>query len=76
MSYEFNGEAYKKASAHQEDWGKRLISELNLQGNEAVLDLGCGDGRVTAQLAELLPNGRVIGIDASKGMIESAKRLT
>lgn len=75
-TYEFNGEKYKKASAHQKEWGNSLIAELNLNGNESILDLGCGDGILTRELSELVPNGRVIGIDSSKGMIETAKKST
>ena len=73
MTHEFDGKKYEKASAHQKEWGAKLISELALKGNERVLDLGCGDGVNTAIMAELLPKGEVVGIDASKGMIETAK---
>ena len=72
MPFEFDAEKYKKASKHQKEWGKKLISELNLAGSEKILDLGCGDGLITAQLAELVPNGLVIGIDASQNMIDLA----
>ena len=71
-AFEFDGEKYQKASKHQQEWGNSLVSELTLNGNEAILDLGCGDGRTTAQLAKLVPNGKVVGIDASIGMIETA----
>ncbi len=73
MTLEFDGKKYEKASVHQREWGARLISELSLKGNERVLDLGCGDGSNTAMIADMLPNGEVIGIDASKGMIATAK---
>jgi len=51
-----------------------MISELNLRGDEKILDLGCGDGALTARLAELVPDGLVIGIDGSEGMIEVARK--
>lgn len=73
MAHEFDGKKYEKASSHQKEWGAKLISELSLKGNEHVLDLGCGDGTNTARLADLLPKGEVIGIDASIGMINAAK---
>ena len=73
MAYEFDGKKYEKASIFQQEWGNKLISELNLKGNEDILDLGCGNGLLTANLASLVPNGNVIGIDASEGMIEVAK---
>ncbi len=73
MAHEFDGKKYEKASAHQKEWGAKLISELALKGNERVLDLGCGSGVNTALIAEAVPNGEVVGIDASKGMIDTAK---
>jgi trans-aconitate methyltransferase len=73
MPFEFDGRRYRQASAHQKEWGARLIEELDLGGAEHVLDLGCGDGALTARLAGLLPRGRVLGIDASRGMIEAAR---
>ncbi|MCB2184214.1 MAG: methyltransferase domain-containing protein [Desulfobulbaceae bacterium] len=72
MTFEFDGEKYKKASSHQKEWGARLISEFTFDGSEHILDLGCGHGALTAQLAEQVPGGDVLGIDASMGMIESA----
>jgi trans-aconitate methyltransferase len=72
MLNEFDGKKYEKASNHQKEWGNKLISELNLNGSENVLDLGCGDGTVTRQIAKLVPHGTVLGIDASKGMINAA----
>ncbi|HJD45874.1 MAG TPA: class I SAM-dependent methyltransferase [Candidatus Mediterraneibacter norfolkensis] len=72
-TFEFDGEKYKKASRHQKEWGNSLISELSLNGNEAILDLGCGDGGLTEQLAQLVPDGKVLGIDSSAGMIAVAQ---
>lgn len=73
MAHEFDGKKYEAASAHQKEWGAKLIQELNISGTERILDLGCGDGALTAQLAALSPQGAVVGIDASHGMIEAAK---
>ncbi len=73
MTYEFDGKKYEKASSHQKEWGERIIEELALQGTERILDLGCGDGTLTVQLSRLVPNGEVVGIDASRGMIEAAE---
>ena len=73
MTHEFDGQQYEEASAHQREWGTKLIRELDLQGTERILDLGCGDGALSAHLAELVPDGQVAGIDASRGMIEAAR---
>lgn len=72
-TFEFDGEKYKKASKHQKEWGNNLIDELSLNGDEEILDLGCGDGGLTEQLAQSVPRGRVLGIDASAGMIAAAQ---
>jgi len=72
--FEFDGEKYERHSAHQKEWGARLIEELGLKGDEAILDLGCGDGALTARLAELAPRGTVVGIDASVGMMAATKK--
>lgn len=75
MPHEFNGEEYKKASTHQKEWGNKIIAEFKLKGNERILDMGCGDGALTAELAQLVPDGLVLGIDGSHGMIETARKL-
>jgi len=74
-TFEFDGEKYKLASKPQKEWGSDLISALSFRGNERVLDLGCGDGVLTEQLSNLVPDGTVLGIDASIGMIETAKMI-
>jgi trans-aconitate methyltransferase len=71
--FEFDGEKYKQASKHQKEWGNKLMSGIDIKGNESILDLGCGDGVLSQQLSLLVPNGKVIGIDASMGMIQTAK---
>lgn len=73
MSHEFDGKKYEKASAHQKEWGSVIIAGLCLTGHERILDLGCGDGVLTSQIADLLPHGEVVGIDASQGMIDVAR---
>lgn len=73
MTVEFDGNRYREASAHQKEWGAGILSELDLRGDEVVLDVGCGDGTITAQLADCVPCGRVVGIDQSVGMLEVAQ---
>ena len=72
--FDFDGKKYAGSSAHQKEWGSRLIGELSLQGDERVLDLGCGDGALTARIAAIVPQGYVLGIDSSPGMIEATKK--
>src|SRR5262245_51153199 len=73
MSFEFDAQYYQRASAHQQEWGLRLIAELNLQGHERILDVGSGDGSLTRQLAAGVPRGSVLGLDASAQMVEAAR---
>jgi trans-aconitate 2-methyltransferase len=54
-------------------FGHKLLDRLALDGNEAVLDAGCGSGAVTRDLLERLPRGRVVAIDGSPAMIEKAR---
>lgn len=63
---------YQKNSEAQLEWGRELIAKLNLKGTERVLDIGCGDGKVTAEIAAALPDGFVTGIDSSSEMIDLA----
>lgn len=69
---DWEGERYDRVSAPQEEWAKAVLERLPLEGGETVLDAGCGSGRVTRRLLERLPNGRVIGVDGSPSMIETA----
>jgi len=73
-SYVWNADDYAKHSSGQYKWAKELIPKLKLSGNEALLDIGCGDGKVTATLAKYLPNGCVVGVDSSEDMIVLARR--
>ncbi len=75
MTFEFNGDKYLKASKHQKEWGQKLISEFRFMGNESILDLGCGDGVLTKIIADKVPDGNVLGIDVSEGMLNKANEL-
>lgn len=64
---------YANNSGAQQAWAEELIGRLDLTGDESILDIGCGDGRMTAVLAERVPEGRVLGIDSSAEMIRFAR---
>jgi trans-aconitate methyltransferase len=72
QTYQWNAEDYAAHSAAQFGWALELLGKLTLQGDEDVLDIGCGDGKVTAELAALVPRGSVVGIDSSPAMIDLA----
>jgi len=73
MTFKWDATDYAKSSAVQQRWARELLAKLDLQGNERLLDLGCGDGKVTAEIAPLLPDGVVMGVDNSAEMIELAQ---
>ncbi len=50
-----------------------MLERLPLRGDETVLDVGCGSGRLTAELLERLPRGRVVAVDLSRNMLETAR---
>jgi trans-aconitate 2-methyltransferase len=64
---------YAKHSQGQYGWAMGNIGKLRLQGTESVLDVGCGDGKITAEIARLVPDGRVVGVDQSEKMIALAR---
>jgi trans-aconitate 2-methyltransferase len=72
-NYSWNAKDYQKNSANQYAWAQELIPKLKLSGNEALLDIGCGDGKIAAEISKALPHGRVIGIDSSQEMINLAQ---
>ncbi|HZC33939.1 MAG TPA: methyltransferase domain-containing protein [Candidatus Bathyarchaeia archaeon] len=70
---DWDAATYDRVSDPMTRWGTSVLDRLPLAGNEAVLDAGCGTGRVTEMLAERLPDGRVIALDASPSMIDEAR---
>ena len=69
----WNAQDYASNSSAQQKSAQELIAKLHLQGHEQILDLGCGDGKVTAELARHVPDGSVIGVDQSGAMITLAQ---
>ncbi len=70
----WNAADYAANSVVQQSWARELIARLHLRGDERILDVGCGDGKVTAELARAVPRGSVTGTDASAEMIAFAKK--
>jgi len=71
----WNGEIYNANAILQYALDQSVIeSYLSFNGREKVLDIGCGDGAITALLAAFVPNGFVLGVDSSPSMIDFAMK--
>lgn len=70
---EWDAETYDAVSDPQFSWGMEVLERLELHGDEAALDAGCGSGRVTAELVKRLPRGRLVAVDGSEAMIAKAR---
>jgi len=64
---------YSRVATPQREWSEAVLDRLELNGDETVVDAGCGSGNVTEDLLAKLPNGRVIGVDGSPSMVEEAE---
>lgn len=69
----WNGEDYFKNSSSQKDAATDLMKYVPIKGNETILDVGCGDGKITAEIASKYPKCSVIGLDISASMISFAQ---
>ena len=69
----WNAEDYHEHSSAQKKAAKELLKNIPFKGHEQILDVGCGDGKITASLTKHVPKGSVLGVDNSSEMIEFAK---
>ncbi len=70
----WDARTYDRTSAPQQSWATEVLARLRgIAADATVIDVGCGTGRVTEALLELVPQGRVLAIDASAEMVELAR---
>lgn len=72
--YTWDAKDYGVNSQNQFQWATELLTKLNLHGDELVLDIGCGEGKITAAIAASIPKGSVVGVDSSEQMINLAQK--
>ena len=70
---EWNAGVYHRVSNPHLEWGLPVLDRLPLAGDETVLDIGCGTGRLTEKLLDRLPRGHAIGVDVSTNMLTVAR---
>jgi len=64
-SRDWDAATYHRVSDIQFTWALEQLERLTLDPGDVVLDAGCGSGRVTALLADRVPDGRVYGVDVA-----------
>ena len=72
---DWNPELYNRFRRYREEPFLAILERLKLDGNESILDLGCGSGENTIELARRSPHGDAWGIDSSAAMIDAANKL-
>ena len=71
--HKWDPKTYEKISSPQQMWAQELLSKISIQGDERILDIGCGDGKITAQISRLVPRGSIVGLDNSQDMLNYAR---
>jgi trans-aconitate 2-methyltransferase len=73
MTREWDAVTYDRLASPMTRWGEAVVGWLELDGDERVMDAGCGTGRVTERLVERLPRGDVVAVDGSGAMLDQAR---
>jgi trans-aconitate methyltransferase len=73
VMHRWDPKVYEKSSSAQQRWAQELLSKISILGDERILDIGCGDGKITAKIALLVPRGSVNGLDNSVEMLSFAR---
>ena len=69
----WNGEVYSINSSSQTFLAQSVLPEIPIAASSKVLDIACGDGQITYQIALKAANGLVVGLDASSSMIQKCR---
>jgi trans-aconitate 2-methyltransferase len=72
---DWNPELYNRFRRYREEPFLAILERLKLRGDESIVDLGCGSGENTVELARRAPRGRAVGIDSSAAMIDAASKV-
>lgn len=74
MGTPWDARTYDVTSQPQQSWAKDVLARLGgIDPAATILDVGCGTGRVTERLLELVPDGAVLALDASQDMVAIAR---
>ena len=53
--------------------GDRVIERLDLKSDSKIIDIGCGCGATTLEIAKKITQGEILGVDISEPMLDKAK---
>jgi trans-aconitate methyltransferase len=70
----WNAKVYQSNSSLQMEAALKMLHIMDFRDCNHVIDLGCGDGKITAYLSSLFPKINVIGLDNSAEMIDIANQ--
>ena len=68
----WNPEQYHKFQSQRAEAFYDLLALVKVRPNLKVVDLGCGTGELTRELADQLPNSDVTGLDLSQQMLDKS----
>jgi trans-aconitate 2-methyltransferase len=72
----WDADKYDEVKSPQVDAGKELITMAKVRDTDSILDIGCGTGKLTVELARLASKGFVTGIDTSEEMLQKARTVS
>lgn len=70
---EWDGASYAANAGHHRVFDAAFLATLPFEGHERVLDMCCGSGEFTRTIADLVPAGHVVGLDAQPTMLDEAR---
>src|SRR5579862_6904019 len=72
---DWDPELYNRFREYRAEPFEAILQRLKLAPDERLIDLGCGSGENTIELARRATCGSAVGLDSSPAMIEQANRL-
>lgn len=73
-STDLSADYYEKNSSLQNNLAREILDSYRVNPKAHILDIGCGDGRITAELSKRAQKGKVLGVDSSPSMIRFASK--
>lgn len=71
----WDGASYAANTGHHREHDAWFLEHFPVRPGDRVLDLGCGSGDFTRIVADLVPAGEVVGIDAQPSMLDAARAV-